>query len=70
MLNWVFIRIIRFYQKFVSPLLTPSCRFHPSCSEYAAGALERFGLLKALGLILARLLKCHPYHPGGFDPIK
>jgi len=70
MLNWIFIRIIRLYQRFISPLLIPSCRFHPSCSEYAAHALERFGLPKALGLILARLLRCHPYHPGGFDPIK
>jgi len=70
MLNRLFITLIRGYQKFISPLLVPSCRFHPSCSEYAACALGRFALPKAVGLILVRLFKCHPYHPGGFDPIK
>jgi uncharacterized protein len=62
--------LIRLYQKFVSPFLTPGCRFHPSCSEYAAQALLSRGLFHALYLIALRLLKCHPYHEGGFDPLK
>ncbi len=51
-------------------MLIPACRFHPTCSEYSCQALERFSLLKASWLILARLLKCHPWHEGGHDPLK
>ena len=70
MLNRIFKAAIRFYQRWVSPLFLPACRFYPSCSEYSCQALERFSLLKASGLILARLLKCHPWHEGGHDPLK
>jgi len=66
----VFIIIIKIYQRLFSPFLVPCCRFQPSCSEYAAQAFDRFGLLKALGLTIARLCKCHPYHTGGYDPVK
>ena len=55
------------YQRFVSPLLGPRCRFHPTCSEYMIRALQVHGLLKGLGLGGLRLLKCQPFHPGGFD---
>jgi uncharacterized protein len=48
----------------------PACRFHPSCSEYAAQALDRYSLVRAAGLIVGRILKCHPYHEGGADPLK
>ena len=51
-------------------MLPPSCRFHPTCSHYALQALERYGVLKGCWLTLKRLSKCHPYHPGGLDPLK
>ncbi|MCX7897537.1 MAG: membrane protein insertion efficiency factor YidD [Rhodocyclaceae bacterium] len=63
------IGLVRLYQWLVSPLLPPSCRFSPSCSEYAAEALSRHGLFKGLWLSLRRLLRCHPWHPGGYDPV-
>jgi len=65
----IFIFAIRVYQKFISPLLPPSCRFYPSCSEYARQALAKFGATKGSWLATKRLLRCHPYHEGGFDPV-
>jgi len=65
----IFIFAIRGYQKFISPLLPPSCRFYPSCSEYACQALAKFGAMKGSWLAAKRLLRCHPYHAGGFDPV-
>jgi putative membrane protein insertion efficiency factor len=61
--------MIRVYQLCVRPVLPPSCRFYPSCSEYAVGALDRHGLIRGLGLTAWRLLRCNPYHPGGLDPV-
>ena len=61
--------LVRAYQKVVSPLLPPSCRFYPSCSAYAATALERHGALKGSWLAARRLSRCHPFHPGGVDPV-
>ncbi len=61
--------LVRAYQLVISPLLPPSCRFHPSCSQYAASALSRFGAVRGLWLAGCRLLKCHPFHPGGYDPV-
>ena len=61
--------LIRGYQRFVSPLFPPSCRFYPSCSQYALEAYQRFGFLQATRLTLVRLLKCHPLHEGGFDSV-
>jgi len=61
--------LIRLYQWTVSPLLGPTCRFHPSCSQYALEALLRFGVLRGSVLALKRLGRCHPWHPGGFDPV-
>jgi hypothetical protein len=61
--------LIRLYQWTVSPLLGPACRFYPSCSQYALWAVLRFGVLKGGWLTLARLARCHPWHPGGFDPV-
>ena len=60
---------IRFYQRFVSPVLPSSCRYQPTCSVYAVEALERFGLWRGGGMALARILRCHPFHPGGYDPV-
>lgn len=58
---------IRFYQIAISPLKPPSCRFYPTCSHYGLEAIERFGPIKGGYLTIKRLLKCHPFHPGGFD---
>ncbi|MEM7251698.1 MAG: membrane protein insertion efficiency factor YidD [Pseudomonadota bacterium] len=61
------IALIRLYQYAISPLLGPRCRFYPSCSDYAAEAIERFGLWKGLWLAVRRVARCHPWHPGGVD---
>ena len=61
--------LIRLYQWTLSPLLGPKCRFYPSCSNYAREALQRFGILHGSWLTLRRLGRCHPWHPGGIDPV-
>ncbi len=61
--------MIRLYQYLVSPVLGPHCRFSPSCSEYAYQALTRYGLIKGTRLAVCRIFKCHPFHPGGIDPV-
>jgi uncharacterized protein len=61
---------IRFYQLVISPVLPPACRFYPSCSTYAMQAITRYGLWRGLGLAGWRLLRCHPFHPGGWDPVQ
>ena len=63
------IKVVKGYQQCISPLFGPSCRFYPSCSHYAVEALTRFGPLKGSWLTAKRLLKCHPLHPGGDDPV-
>ncbi|HUJ76667.1 MAG TPA: membrane protein insertion efficiency factor YidD [bacterium] len=63
------IGMIRLYQIGISPLLPPACRFYPSCSEYAARAIAAHGVPAGSWLALRRLLKCHPWHPGGYDPV-
>lgn len=65
----VLLWLIRFYQRQISPGLPPSCRFTPTCSEYARQAIEKYGALKGTYLAVRRLLKCHPFHPGGYDPV-
>ncbi|HEX2250574.1 MAG TPA: membrane protein insertion efficiency factor YidD [Gemmatimonadales bacterium] len=60
---------IRGYQLVVSPVLPPSCRFTPSCSQYALEAITRHGALRGTWLAARRLARCHPFHPGGFDPV-
>lgn len=57
------------YQRWVSPLRPPSCRFLPTCSQYGREAVERYGVLRGGLLTLWRLLRCHPWHPGGYDPV-
>lgn len=65
----VFIFLIRLYQRLISPLFPPSCRFTPTCSEYTAQAIQKHGLLQGAWLGMKRLSKCHPLHKGGFDPV-
>lgn len=65
----VITRAIRLYQRFASPFLGASCRFYPSCSSYAREALEKYGVLRGGWLSMKRLCRCHPYHPGGIDPV-
>jgi putative membrane protein insertion efficiency factor len=64
-----FILLIRGYQVGISPLLPASCRYYPSCSAYAIEAFERHGVLRGFYLTTARLLRCHPFHAGGYDPV-
>jgi len=63
----LFIGMIRFYQKAISPLKAPSCRFLPTCSAYGIEAIQRFGAIKGGYLTIKRISKCHPFHPGGID---
>ena len=63
-------RALRTYQMYLSPLKGATCRFYPSCSEYARQALHRYGLIKGVGMTIARLARCHPFHAGGYDPVK
>ena len=65
----VLISLIRLYRCCVSPLLGPNCRFYPSCSCYAEEALAQHGALRGGRLALRRILRCHPWHPGGYDPV-
>jgi uncharacterized protein len=65
---WLLIGIIRIYQWTLSPLLGPSCRFEPSCSRYAVLCLSTHGPLRGTWLAVRRILRCHPFHPGGYDP--
>jgi uncharacterized protein len=60
---------IRGYQRFVSPVLPPACRFTPTCSQYAIEAIQRHGAMRGGWLALKRLARCHPWHPGGHDPV-
>ncbi len=69
MLAKIMTKLIRFYQIVISPLKPPSCRFYPTCSHYGLEAVQRFGALKGGFLTVKRILKCHPLHPGGIDPV-
>ncbi|MBL6464989.1 MAG: membrane protein insertion efficiency factor YidD [Peptostreptococcus stomatis] len=64
------IGLVRFYQVVISPLKGPTCRFYPTCSQYSIQAFKKYGFLKGLWLTLRRVSKCHPFHPGGYDPLK
>ena len=61
---------IKLYKYAISPLLPDSCRFEPTCSEYSAEAIERYGAVKGSYLSLKRILRCHPFHNGGYDPVR
>lgn len=68
-MKYLFIYIIKFYQLAISPLFPPSCRHYPTCSNYAVEAISEWGSFKGIYLSLKRILKCHPFHKGGFDPV-
>lgn len=69
LVSFPLVALIRGYQYLISPLLGQRCRFFPTCSEYAVEALQRHGPIKGLSLGLRRILRCHPWHPGGYDPL-
>ncbi|MFA7418510.1 MAG: membrane protein insertion efficiency factor YidD [Melioribacteraceae bacterium] len=66
----VFIKLVRIYQKFISPMFPPSCRFYPTCSEYAVQSLEKYGVLIGGAKAIWRILRCNPFNKGGFDPVE
>ena len=68
--TYILIKVIKLYKYLVSPLFGPSCRYLPTCSEYSIDALKTFGFFKGLLLSMKRILSCHPWSDGGFDPIK
>jgi uncharacterized protein len=70
MVRYLVCGVIRLYQLVISPALPPSCRFYPSCSTYAIQAITYYGLWRGLRLTGWRLLRCHPFHPGGWDPVQ
>ena len=68
-MTFLLVLLVRVYQWTLRPLLGPHCRFAPSCSEYACTAIQRHGPWRGVRLATMRILRCHPYHPGGFDPV-
>ena len=64
------IGLLRIYKRWVSPCLPSACRFHPTCSEYMLQAVEKHGVARGVGMGLLRLLRCHPFHAGGLDPVR
>lgn len=66
----IFILAIKFYKKLISPILPPSCRFYPTCSEYSIQALEKYGVLIGGAKSIWRILRCNPFNKGGYDPIE
>ena len=65
----ILLALIRAYRRWISTLKKPCCRFYPTCSAYALEAIEKYGALRGGFLALRRILKCHPFHPGGYDPV-
>lgn len=69
MLKKILIGFVQFYQKFISPMFPPSCRYTPTCSSYMIQSIERFGAIKGTGMGIWRILRCHPFVKGGYDPV-
>ncbi|MFW0861498.1 MAG: membrane protein insertion efficiency factor YidD [Dethiobacter sp.] len=70
MVRYCLIFIVCLYRKYISPLKKTSCRFYPTCSQYALDALERYGAISGTWRGLKRICRCHPFHPGGYDPVE
>jgi uncharacterized protein len=68
-MRWLFLKLIRFYQMFISPALPPSCIYTPSCSHYTFEAIQKYGALKGGWMGVRRILRCHPFARGGHDPV-
>jgi len=68
-MSWLLCLPIRFYRYFLSPLVGPSCRFSPTCSGFALEAIQRHGPILGIWMTARRILRCHPFHPGGWDPV-
>lgn len=68
-LAWLAIFVVRFYQTLISPMLPASCRYSPTCSQYTLIALRRYGFFRGAWMGLRRIMRCHPFHPGGHDPV-
>ena len=65
----LFLLLVQFYRSCISPLTPPSCRYYPTCSAYAMEAIERYGARRGAWMALRRILRCHPFHRGGYDPV-
>ncbi len=65
----VLLALIRFYQRYISPFTPPSCRYYPTCSHYGYEAIQRYGAFRGGWLAVKRVLRCHPFAPGGYDPV-
>ncbi|QZY55055.1 membrane protein insertion efficiency factor YidD [Crassaminicella profunda] len=66
----ILIVMVKLYRNYISPLKPQTCRFYPTCSQYALEALEKYGAIKGTFMSIKRILKCHPFHSGGYDPLK
>ena len=69
MLRWIALKMLRFYKRFISPMLPPSCRFYPTCSIYTYEAIDRYGFFRGSWMGVKRISRCQPFHPGGYDPV-
>lgn len=69
-MKYLLILLVKFYRRWISPLKPPSCRFIPTCSEYAVQALQKYGAIKGSYLAIKRVLRCHPFSKGGYDPLE
>lgn len=67
---WLIVNALGLYKRFLSPLLPSACRFYPTCSEYMSQAVEKYGAAKGVWMGVRRLARCHPFHAGGFDPVR
>jgi hypothetical protein len=68
-MKWLALGLIKFYQRFISPVLPSACRFYPSCSHYTYEAIQIYGVIRGSWLGIRRISRCHPFHPGGYDPV-